>query len=482
RLGFSIGPEGAIVWDLATQRSLRAIRPVSGTFSKGIFLRDNAHLATVTSDGVLQLWALDAARRMFAGTAAGHLGAALSPRGARYIVSANEREGARLWPTDGSGATWEIGVASRLASIPAFTPDESRLAMMWGDGEVTEFDVEKRRKTWESKAHAIGGAADASLASKKGALSYSTVSETGESALATKGEVQYSADGKVLMAAAFMREQNSRASSRLNARIRVYQVGTSAAPRELDIVRNATYVALSPDSRAIAVALANGEVREYDLAKSSWATRVLPNGAGVVALGYRPDGSLFVARGNELLVAPPPQASRRGGGGSIPVPSRTLASAAASLSSFAVSANKPYIAFGDSVGNAEVWDVDANRRLCSLPTVHSDRVASLAFAPSGAILATGSADRSVAMSSIDGPLGCRFLYRIQPNEQQVMGVAFKQSAPPFLVVTNAGGVARLYERALWAPRDSLVALALKRLGGRKLSAAERREYKLRPSP
>lgn len=485
RLGFSIGPDGANVWDLTTQRTLRTIRPATGSFAKGIFLRDNARLATVTSDGALQLWSLDAARRTYASTAAGHLGAVLAPGNGLFIASANDREGVRLWATDTTRRSWNTGVAlsGRLASIPAFSPDATRLALMWSDGEVTEFDVATAQKSWESTPHDIVTFVEQDRFSK-GPIP-DQVNNRKSDFLAERADLQYSADGKKLLASAFS-SVASRSSTNYRVRVRLYDVGTSSPPIELPIVQRGEHVALSPDARTIAIARSNGEIITFDVTTRD-STLLVRSGGGTPMIAYRNDGSLVVARGKELIVAPPappappaPAASARGRPRLAPAP-RQLSTKLHSISALAVSTPNSLIAVADDSGAVEIWDGRSTEASCSLSRVHSGRINSIAFAPTGVTIATGGADRAVAISSIAAPLGCRFLYRILPNEQQVTGVAFKQTKPPFLVAMHAGGIERLYDRSLWAPRDSLIALARRRIGGRRFTPSERGTYKLPPA-
>ena len=477
RLGFSIGPEGATVWDLSSRRSMRSIRPASGSFSKGIFLRDNSRLATVTSDGVLQLWALDAASRMFASPGTGHLGARLSPGEGRFVVSANEREGARVWGADGSGSTWDVGVAGRLASVPAFSPDGSRLAMMWGNGEVTEFDVASRRTTWATSPQRVVRAPEPSSYSRKGGMAAQYALQGESDGDVSRGEVHYAASGDVMLTAAFLRERYSRSSGRARLVLRLHHRDDDRPRAELDSVADASLVALSPDAGTIAVALVSGEVRSYDVASGQWRRRLPPADGPPTSLVYRADGMLVATRGGDAWLFRPAPVPSTGGSPAPPPAAQRLQGGAARLSALAVSGANSLVAAGDTTGNVVVWDAATAARRCTLAGVHSDRVTALAFAPSGAVLATGSADRSVAVSSVERD-GCRFLYRIQPNEEAVTGVAFRATRPPFLVVASAGGVVRRYERDLWGTPEELLALAAERLGGRQLTAAERRAYKI----
>ena len=295
----------------------------------------------------------------------------------------------------------------------------------------------------------------------------------------SRGEVHYAAGGDLILAAAFQRERYSRSSGKSRLVLRLLHRDDDEPRAELDSITDATAVALSPNGGTIAVALATGEVRSYDVATRVWTQRLAPDASAVSALAYRADETLLAVRGRDAWVMrPPPVPSgpRRATPAGPPRAVR-LQGSGGSIAALAWSAANTLVAAGDTIGNVDVWDTGSATLRCTLSGVHSDGVTALAFAPSGAVLATGSADRSVAVSSVDGER-CRFLYRIQPNEQAITGVAFRATKPPFLVVASAGGVVRRYERDLWGTPEELRALARTRLGGRRLTDAERREYKL----
>jgi hypothetical protein len=119
--------------------------------------------------------------------------------------------------------------------------------------------------------------------------------------------------------------------------------------------------------------------------------------------------------------------------------------------------------------------VDAAGERCSLEGQHADYIRALAFAPSGRTLASAD-EGGVAIWFVDAAARrCRFGYRLVDLESPTEAMRFAADGSA-LVVVGRDGVIRRYARALWAPRDSLLALARRRLRGRELTPAERARY------
>jgi WD40 repeat protein len=133
------------------------------------------------------------------------------------------------------------------------------------------------------------------------------------------------------------------------------------------------------------------------------------------------------------------------------------------------------LASGDEGGTVRLWSVAGGGELCSLEGQHADYIRGLAFAPSGRTLASAD-EGGVAIWFVDEEQArCRFGYRLVDLESPTQALRFAADGSA-LVVVGGDGVIRRYARALWAPRDSLLALARRRLRGRELSPAELERY------
>jgi WD40 repeat protein len=133
------------------------------------------------------------------------------------------------------------------------------------------------------------------------------------------------------------------------------------------------------------------------------------------------------------------------------------------------------LASGDEGGTVRLWSVASGEELCSLEGQHADYIRGLAFAPSGRTLASAD-EGGVAIWFVDEEQArCRFGYRLVDLESPTEALRFAGDGSA-LVVVGRDGVIRRYARALWAPRDSLLALARRRLRGRELSPAEIERY------
>ena len=133
------------------------------------------------------------------------------------------------------------------------------------------------------------------------------------------------------------------------------------------------------------------------------------------------------------------------------------------------------LASGDEGGTTRIWQLDRSRELCSLEGQHADYIRAIAFAPSGRTLATAD-ERGVAIWFIDAAQSsCRFAYRLADLDAPTAALGFRPDGSA-LVVVGRDGITRIYARNVWAPRDSLVALAERRLRGRQLTPEETRRY------
>ena len=153
----------------------------------------------------------------------------------------------------------------------------------------------------------------------------------------------------------------------------------------------------------------------------------------------------------------------------------TLGSHERGITRLAFDKSGAVLASGDEGGTTRLWSTSTQGEICSLEGQHADFIRAITFAPSGRTVATAD-ERGVALWFVDAASSsCRFGYRLADLESPTEAMRFAPDGSA-LVVVGRDGVIRRYLRAVWAPRDSLLALAGRRLRGRQLSPTEKARY------
>ncbi|MEP7381716.1 MAG: WD40 repeat domain-containing protein [Gemmatimonadota bacterium] len=220
------------------------------------------------------------------------------------------------------------------------------------------------------------------------------------------------------------------------------------------------------DGRVQVLGLGDGE-RPRDVAKhADRASVVALARSGIVASG----GS-----GGDVQVVMPDARSPAAEPGVPYAPAITLGTHERGVVRVTFNRAASVLASGDEGGTVRLWSMSPPRELCSLEGQHADYIRDIAFAPSGKTIATAD-ERGVALWFVDEPAGdCRFGYRLVDLESPTEALRFAPDGSA-LVVVGRDGVIRRYGKAVWAPRDSLLALAERRLRGRRLTPAEVERY------
>ncbi|MGQ0646277.1 MAG: nSTAND1 domain-containing NTPase [Gemmatimonadaceae bacterium] len=224
------------------------------------------------------------------------------------------------------------------------------------------------------------------------------------------------------------------------------------------------------DNRVVVVSVRGDSTTAAAVTDSSWV-----HASAVRAVLFGPGGLLASAGSGEIKLA-----SRNGrpSSGASVRPYGTpdsLGSHEVEVVQLAFNASGTVLASGDAGGTTRLWRTASRNALCSLDGQHADAVRAIAFSPSGRVVATAD-ERGVALWFVDEAAGtCRFSYRLADLEAEPVAMRFTRDGAAFVVV-GRDGISRRYLRAVWAPRDSLIALARRRLRGRTLLQKEKDRY------
>lgn len=457
--GVTLAPDGRLfamlprddaapaIWSVLSRTPVTRLRGHGGGAPAIGFLPNSRELVSVGRDSTVRTWeVVSAVQRIGDGEfTAGRARVVLDDGATRAGMVGPY--GVQLWDIARGQAVVEapvmLGVpvvaiprtGDRIATIgegtqvQEFTPDDTRPATRWDASEGLPTSRSRFRDPFDAET-ALGYLAD------------------GRSLLVT------AVDGRV-------------GQPTVSWIVRVDAAGGGSA----EVARVAGEVAaLASDSAGTRVAIAGreGEVQVRTLAGDSvvggsWrhdggATTVAFGGARAVASGGRA-GEVQLARASEAGFAP----------------AVTLGKHDRAVTQLAFDRPAAVLASGDAGGTVRIWSVDAAGERCSLEGQHADYIRALAFAPSGRTLASAD-EGGVAIWFVDAAARrCRFGYRLVDLESPTEAMRFAADGSA-LVVVGRDGVIRRYARALWAPRDSLLALARRRLRGRELTPAERARY------
>ena len=161
--------------------------------------------------------------------------------------------------------------------------------------------------------------------------------------------------------------------------------------------------------------IAEGE--EPAASAAATIVRVEVDSAG--GLAYSPDGRVLATAGGNHLILRDGDAASGSFGQTLGPP---LIGAGAKLISVAFSPSGGLLAAGDAQGTLLVWDVTAGTRVRTRADAHGGSIAALAFSPDGQILASASADGTVRLW--DAETGRPAAPALEGHSDWVTGVAF----------------------------------------------------------
>ncbi len=447
----------ASVWSVYSRSEITRLRGHRGRITAATFLNDSRRVLTTAADSTVRVWeVVSAAQRIGDGEFMGG-------RATVAIDAAADRV-AMIGPY--GLQLWDVAKGRTLVEAPI--PDVTeQLSISSAGDRVATFD---------------GGAAllefsDANAAERRVELPLANadvVNRAGR-ALPLYGStslLRYAGPALVLSS---VRTRGGATDSTMMARVppggaqveELAHAGASAVDLATDSAGTRAAFAMD-DGRVYAVDLAERAAPQTVATHVDRATTVAFALSGLIASG----GS----SGDVRIAAPVARPSAR-------LPSRGLQYGPADslgahergIARLAFNRTATVLASGDEGGTVRLWSVSSRRELCSLEGQHADYIRDIAFAPSGRTVATAD-ESGVALWFVDDGAGtCHFGYRLVDLESPTQALRFAPDGSA-LVVVGRDGVIRRYTRNVWAPRDSLVALAKRRLRGRTLTDAEIERY------
>jgi WD40 repeat protein len=360
------------LWDVATGKQIRQLTGHGSWYIPGLaFSADGRQLVSGSRDHTILIWDVATGKPLH--HFQGHRGAVISlsfaPDGKTLASGGDEDQTLIIWDIAAGKPRHVLPGHKDWVSAVAYSPDGK--IVVSGEGSKSWGEKDRRIRAWD--------AGDGRLLPQSFGQLGSVQSLT------------FSPDGKAL------------ASTGLDAWVRVWDAGSGKRRLQLDMSDNRRHIAFSPDSKSFLVVEASGgrvtlhrtedgeKLRELGEANRRWCQVLL---------------AAFLAGGKQVLtVETLPKKIDEGPAAearvwdvaegrvlrSFPVPFSASSNVAAALSP-----DGKILAFSDEAGVVQLWDVESGMRLIGLRG-HSGWVVSLAFAPDGKTLASGSWDTTVLL-------------------------------------------------------------------------------------
>ncbi len=484
----SASRDGALLlWDAATGRELRRLSgQVKGIFSI-CFFPDGKRLASGGSDNTVRVWNLESGKELF--HMAGHgdyVGSvSVAPNG-ESLASASKDGTVRIWSAstgklvrqikahDGDAACvayapnghvlasasagyqqqdhsirlWDAATGEKLRTLEghlegvlriAFSPDGKILASGSFDKTVRLWDVSTGKELAVLRGHdrnvlslafSPDGRSVASGSWDKTIRLWEVV--TGQEQQRLLGHTEG------IFGLAFSQDGRSLASGGDDRTVRIWDVVAGeervkahkplSKPKD-NGDRSILAVAFSPDGKRLSTGQAGREVCVYDAATRQQLLNFPGHEDSVAWVAFDPGGQLLAsmssrrillwdsATGEKTLMLSPTGEKGRGG-------HRFL--------SCALSPDSRTLAVGDDAG-INLWETGSGKRIAELRG-HESGVATVAFAPDGKVLVSGSYDKTVCLWDVSSR---KQLVQLKGHAAQVFSVAFSPDGR--LVASGSAG-------------------------------------------
>jgi len=220
--------------------------------------------------------------------------------------------------------------------------------------------------------------------------------------------VAWSADGATLVAGGSDRK------------VRLYEAESNALLSEIPHPGPVTGAAFLPDGRGLVTAASDGVVRLWP---SPTPGAPVPGGR-VFAVALGDDGRLYAA-GSATGIARAFDVTDRHRPRAL-APGVTAPEGARLDGTLALAPDGATVATGTTDGRVWLWDATAAplRLIAAAPQVQQDLIEALAWSPDGGLLAAASDDSTVQLWDVRDPAGAAALGRIEPGGGMAMTVAF----------------------------------------------------------
>jgi WD40 repeat protein len=359
----------ARLWDTASGREIRRLEGHGSTVWCVAFAPDGQTVLTGSADKTARLWDAASGReiRRFEGRGSAVLGVAFSPDGHALLTGSSDKK-ARLWDAASGREIRRFEGHGGWVGCVAFAPDGRRIITGSRDRTARLWDVASGREIRRFAGHA-GRVSSVDFARDGGRILTGSCDDTAPLSDAATARLWDAASGREIW------------------RINGLAVG-------------GTSVAFAPDGRSILTALIDKTIRLWDAARGSEVLRINGPATDVTSVAFAPDGrsiltgSYYTARLWD--VATGCEIQRFEGHADI-------------VTHVAFAPDGRTVLTVSSDGKVRRWEVSSDRKIPRFPwEVPSDReirrfeghetkITSVAFAPDGRRILTGSEDKTARL-------------------------------------------------------------------------------------
>lgn len=412
RLALSSGLE-VLVWDLAEDRELFALRGNTNTIERVMFSPDGRWLAAASLDGNASIW--DAATGEERLTLAGHSGGvsslAFSPDSIG-LVSAGGDGTARVWDLSPAGSReWmTVAVSTDTVSAVGYSPDGARLATASDDGTARVFDAATGMELLTLVGHtdrvsAVTFSPDGTRLATSSGDNTARVwdASTGDELLVLSGHGQGTVGGLFggVLAVAYSPDGSRLATAGADGTAILWDAATGerlgafsndgVGFTNLAFSPDGSRLALTTDQPPAAVAGEDAEVHVYDLA-SGQRLFVASQPVRIWGVGFSRDGARLVTSGFGGTVV-----IRDANTGE---PLLDLSGHTSTVIAASFSPDDRFVATASGDGTARLWDAATGAELLIL-TGHDGGARALGFSPDGTRLVTAGRDGTIRIHLLD---------------------------------------------------------------------------------
>lgn len=383
-----------LVWELTTDKPLRALRGHGSVVQDIAFDRGGNLLATASDDGTARIWDVnsDTEIAQLTGHQGGVWGVDFS-RDASRVVTAGSDGTVRIW--DATRAYPSEG------SALAFSPNGEFVAVGDRGGRVRMVEVASGKVIWSEQAggrieSGLAFSPDGSLVAAGGDNGEVTIwySETGESVETLKAHIRREGDEERpsrIFDLAFNSDGTTLATLGGDFTVRLWDISAYDEPVAVFESENQlSSLAFAPSGDRIAlIDVAEGQVILWDYETDQ--TQTIAEISDIVRIAYSPDGAMLAVAGfdgNIFLID-----AETGDDLGDPLNHGSI------ISDIAFNQDGSLLASAGSDSMVKIWDVAAAD--IDLRLTHPAQVSALAFSPDGGFLVTFGADGVIRNFPLD---------------------------------------------------------------------------------